>query len=109
MFTSLSQAHDVASSLTPFNERHDPLSHRFHHVFVFVGVLMPIIDRSDASFAVVLNPVHGVAAETESGDGGAVSAPEVVRRRFLHLYDGTDLAHRSVEAVDRSSAESGKY
>ena len=60
---------------TAFDQRYDLGRDRFHDALRLGLVTVPIIDVGDAAFLVVLNAVHGIAAEAERGNGRAVRAP----------------------------------
>ena len=52
----------------------------FHDPLVLVGILMPVVNAGDATFFVILNPVHRVATKPETSDRGAVGPPQIVGR-----------------------------
>src|SRR5580704_8850659 len=61
------------------DQRHDAGGDGFHHRLVLGLIAMPIVHVGNAALGMVLNSVHGVAAEAERRNRAAVCPPQVVR------------------------------
>src|SRR5262245_57466527 len=71
---------------------------------------MPVVNVTNAALDMILNPVHGIAAEAERRDGRPMGAAQIVRRGTLDLELGADLAHGGTKplGIARAKHESGR-
>src|SRR6516162_5691493 len=104
MSAPLRHWHNFLALRSPLDQRHDPGCHGFHNVFGFSFVAVPIINVGDAALFVILDSVHCVATETQSGDSRAVRAPQIMWRCALEAKLATDRAHSTIEPVNRAAA-----
>jgi hypothetical protein len=80
---------------------------------------VPVIERRNAAFDLVLNAVHSVATEAERHDRSTVGPAQVVSRGALHAWCveflgfivqlGADCAHRVVEPLEETAARADKH
>lgn len=58
----------VVGDRAALGQRHNVSGDRLHHALVLLGVVMPIVNRTNATLDVVLDAVHGRDAEAEPGN-----------------------------------------
>src|SRR5262249_11618729 len=93
----------------PFRQCQYVVGHALHDPPVLHLVPVPVVHVGDPALAVVLDPVHRVAAEAEPGYGAAVGAPQVVRRDLvLYIEFLAYIAHREADVARRASALPGE-
>jgi hypothetical protein len=84
---------------------HEFLCDRLHNS----PVLVPVVNRANAAFLVVLHPVHGVAPEAKTGDRGAVGPAQIVWGFAFDAKVLADRTHRLVETSDRVAVGARKH
>jgi hypothetical protein len=53
-------------------QRHDLIRDRFHDLFVFLRIRVPVIHTRNSALAMILNPVHRIAPKAKRSDRCAV-------------------------------------
>ena len=81
---------------------HEVRCDRFHHPLVLIFVSVSVVGIRDATFLVILDPVHGIPSKPQFRDLRSMGPAQVVRCDLAaDTQRNTDLTHGRIEPGNR--------